>query len=220
MMEQKEIKRIIRLLKSTAKIAENASFTGMLSRGYKVCVRQYNSIVEKLQESGEISEGLFPLLEEDAPFDEKAGSFDEVGVVCTQLAEYLKEEDESAKSGRKREGGATNVIEIGGELKGLGEVIRVMLPEWKKEELEKKKPEESESAEKSEVEILSLNDLESRISELGSQLQVMAERLRRESLSPDEIQQLADSMRELGDKHAELARQHASLRAQTGASEE
>ncbi len=52
------------------------------------------------------------------------------------------------------------------------------------------------------------------MSELGAQLQVMAERLRHESLSPDEIQRLADGMRELGEKHAKIAQRQAALRIQ------
>jgi len=58
------------------------------------------------------------------------------------------------------------------------------------------------------------------MSELGEQLQ---ERLRRKSLSPEEIEaihKLAGSMRELHEKYAELARQHASLRTDTEAQAE
>ncbi|HIE26094.1 TPA: hypothetical protein EYP66_02280 [Candidatus Poribacteria bacterium] len=182
MADEKEIRRMIRLLESTAKIAQDASMTGMLEEGNKASVRQYNAILDRLRETEEIPDVLFPPLEEDAPFDE-------VGVACKQLAAYLKEEEEPEKS-RRSTGGTYHspIINIGGDLKDLGQLIR---------------------------DALHLNDLESQMSELGAQLQVMAERLRRESLSPDEIQRLADGMRELGEKHAELAKKQAALRLQT-----
>ena len=213
MAQEKEIKRMIRLLESTAKIAQEASLTGTLAEGQKASVRQYNAVLERLKETEEIPDVLFPPLEEDA-------SFDEVGVVCKQLAAYLQEEEEPAKA---RPRGTplldqSPIVNIGGDLKDLGELIRDALPEWMKKGrwdffTPEEEPKESEPAEESEAQ--NLNDLESQMSELGAQLQVMAERLRRESLSPDEIQRLADGMRELGEKHAELAKKQATLRLQT-----
>jgi hypothetical protein len=213
MAQEKEIKRMIRLLESIAKMAEESSFTGAFKQGQKVSVRQYNAILDRLRETEEIPDVLFPPLEEDA-------SFDEVGVACKQLVAYLEDEEEAEKS-RRSTGGTHHspIIKIGGDLKDLGELIRDSLPEWMKQEKKEEKPEEepkaSEPTEASETQNLSLNELESQMSELGAQLQVMAERLRRESLSPDEIQQLADGMRELGEKHAELAKRQAALRLQT-----
>ena len=212
MTQEKEIKRMIRLLESTAKIAEHASLTGALDQGQKASLRQYNAILERLKETEEIPGVLFPPLEEDA-------SFDEIGVACKQLAAYLQEEEEPAKD-RRPQGGDFHgpIIKIGGNLKDLGEIIRDALPEWMRSGrwdvfTPEEEPKESEPAEESETQ--NLNDLESQMSELGAQLQVMAERLRRESLSPDEIQRLADGMRELGEKHAELAKKQAALRLQT-----
>ncbi|MFQ6041482.1 MAG: hypothetical protein ACE5PV_11550 [Candidatus Poribacteria bacterium] len=214
MADEKEIRRMIRLLESTAKIAQDASMMGTLKEGSKASVRQYNAILERLKETEEIPDALFPPLEEDS-------SFDEVGVVCKQLSAYLKEEEEPEKT-RRSTGGTYHspIINIGGDLKDLGELIRDALPEWmKKGRVDIFTPEEeskeSKPAEESETQNLSLNELESQMSELGAQLQVMAERLRRESLSPDEIQRLADGMRELGEKHAELAKKQAALRLQT-----
>ena len=216
MTQEKEIKRMIRLLESTAKIAQDASMTGMLEEGVKASVRQYNAILERLKETEEIPDALFPPLEGDASFDV---SFDEVGVACKQLVAYLQEEEEPAKARRPKGGDFHSpIINIGGDLKDLGELIRDALPEWMKKGrwdvfTPEEEPKESEPAEESETQ--NLNDLESQMSELGAQLQVMAERLRRESLSPDEIQRLADGMRELGEKHAELAKKQAALRLQT-----
>jgi hypothetical protein len=218
MAQEKEIKRIIRLLESTANMAEHASLTGTLKEGQKVSVRQYNAILDRLREIEEIPGTLFPPLEEEA-------SFDEVGVACKQLAAYLQEEEEPAKS-RPRERPFLEdspIINIGGDLKDLGQLIRDALPEWVQKGrwdifTPEKEPKESEPARESEPQ--NLNDLESQMSELGAQLQVMAERLRRESLSPDEIQRLADRMRELGEQHADLAKRQAVLRREMEANTE
>jgi hypothetical protein len=218
MAQEKEIKRIIRLLESTTKMAEHASLTGTLKEGQKVSVRQYNAILDRLREIEEIPGTLFPPLEEEA-------SFDEVGVACKQLAAYLQEEEEPAKS-RPRERPFLEdspIINIGGDLKDLGQLIRDALPEWVQKGrwdifTPEKEPKESEPARESEPQ--NLNDLESQMSELGAQLQVMAERLRRESLSPDEIQRLADRMRELGEQHADLAKRQAVLRREMEANTE
>jgi hypothetical protein len=218
MAQEKEIKRIIRLLESTTKMAEHASLTGTLKEGQKVSVRQYNAILELLKNIEEIPSELFPVLEENA-------SFDEVGVACKQLAAYLQEEEEPAKS-RPRERPFLEdspIINIGGDLKDLGQLIREALPEWVQKGrwdifTPEKEPKESEPARESEPQ--NLNDLESQMSELGAQLQVMAERLRRESLSPDEIQRLADRMRELGEQHADLAKRQAVLRREMEANTE
>jgi hypothetical protein len=215
MAQEKEIKRIIRLLESTTKMAEHASLTGTLKEGQKVSVRQYNAILDRLREIEEIPGTLFPPLEEEA-------SFDEVGVACKQLAAYLQEEEEPAKA-RPRERPFLEdspIINIGGDLKDLGQLIRNALPEWMKPEDEKPKEEPKKSEPARESEPQNLNDLESQMSELGAQLQVMAERLRRESLSPDEIQRLADRMRELGEQHADLAKRQAVLRREMEANTE
>jgi hypothetical protein len=174
--------------------------------------------LERLKNTEEIPSELFPILEENA-------SFDEVGVACKQLAAYLQEEEEPAKS-RPRERPFLEdspIINIGGDLKDLGQLIRDALPEWVQKGrwdifTPEKEPKESEPARESEPQ--NLNDLESQMSELGAQLQVMAERLRRESLSPDEIQRLADRMRELGEQHADLAKRQAVLRREMEANTE
>ena len=214
MAQEKEMKRMIRLLESIAKIAQDASLTGMLEEGQKASLKQYNAILAWLKEIEEIPDALFPPLEEDASF---GVSFDEIGVACKQLVAYLKEEEEPAKA-RPREAApfGGNIIQIGDDLKDLGKLIRDSLPEWMRKEGEGEKPgeeqKESEPPEEAEVQNRILSDLESQMSDLGVQMQEMAERLRDESLSPDEIRQLADRMRELGEKHAELAQKQAALR--------
>ena len=63
--ESMNIRKIRRLLHETKKIAENASLTGSLQGGAKIAIRQYNAILNHLQETGAIPEDLFQTLDED-----------------------------------------------------------------------------------------------------------------------------------------------------------
>lgn len=210
--QEQEIKRMIRLLESTAKIAKEASLTGSLKEGNKAAVRQYNSVLKRLEETNVLPEGLFPALEEDS-------SFDEIGVACAQLAAYLHEEPEEPRKEAKSEAPRIgDIVNIGGNLEDIGRIIRDAMSSafgsQKKEAKQEEKPEsekESEPAEKTE-DLPDLNEVESQISELGSQLQVMAERIRREALSPEEKKELADKMSNLGARYAELAKERAKAR--------
>ena len=207
MLEGKEIKGIIQMLNATAEMAEHASMTGSMAEGQKAGIRQYNNVLKHLQETDTVSEGLFVSVEEDA-------SFDELGVCCSQLAAYL---DGMTAEPKIRHGRSGNVnapyINMAGclpDMQKMGDMIRNAMPSWIREQMEKEEPEEEEQEDKEPE--ADMNDLESRIAELGAQMQVLAERMHREELSSDEIRKLADQMRELGQQQSELARQHAVIR--------
>lgn len=211
-MEQKqETKRIVRLLESTAKMAEHASLTGALKESNKAAVRQYNSVLKYLEKNNAVPEELFTSLEENA-------SLDEIGLFCKQLAAYLKE-DEPEESGKKSKSEAPrigDIVNIGGDLGEIGKIVRdamssAFAQKEKKKEKEPEPEEKKEAAEEEEASV-DLDEVESQISELGSQLQVMAERIRRESLSQQEMKELADKMNRVGTKYAELAKQRAKIR--------
>ncbi len=144
---EKEVKRICRLLYTAASLAEHASLTGALSGGEKRCIRQYNSVLNRLVGAGVVPDGLFDSLEEDAKFGE-------VAVACSLLAAYLKDEfdDESDEPSmgetlnqarnrlnrvrnrlRNRVGASVGEGEV---LKDLGELIRQAMPDFLK--IEKK----------------------------------------------------------------------------------
>ncbi|HID55114.1 TPA: hypothetical protein EYP37_01190 [Candidatus Poribacteria bacterium] len=216
MNDEREIRGIIRMLDSLAKTAEEASLTGALSEGRDMAIKQYNAILKRLSEMGEIPEGLFSELDEGI-------SFDDVGIACKQLISYLEGtmETRERKEGEEKvvaEGDniGDNVLIIGGDIfRELGEWLRSGLLKDVKEALSdvfKMKVEETEEEGREEKD-LTLDELESRIAELGGQMQVLAEKLRREELSPDEVRRLADEMRKIGFKQAELARKRAELRA-------
>ncbi len=205
MIEERELKGIIQMLGATVKMVEQASLTGSLGKERKAGagVRQYNAVVKRLQDTDTIPEGIFSSLEEEA-------SFVELSIYCGQLAAYLEGMVEEPPKEKKSENIGDNVIvNIGGDLKDLGEVIRQAMPSWIKEQMGGEKEEE----EKEEPEA-DMNNVESKIAELGAQMQVLAERMHREELSGDEIRKMADQMRELGQQQSELARQHAAVRVQ------
>ncbi len=208
--EEKEVKRIFRLLRTTARLAEHASLTGALSGGEKRCIRQYNSVLNRLVGAGVVPDGLFDSLEEDAKFGE-------VAVACSLLAAYLKDEfddesdepsmEETLNQARNRLNRVRNrlrnrvgaSVDEGVDLKELGELIRQALPDFLKKELQKKGLD-------GEVEVFDVPS----IAELSKQVQALAEQLRRNDISPEEIQRLADEMRKLAEQQALLARQRST----------
>lgn len=130
-----EVRRLRRLLKDIADLAQNASLTGSLQGGARTATRRYNTVVERLDTLGVTSPGLFTTLADDAPFDE-------IGVEATLLAGYLKEDEAPAGAGNAS-GNNAPFINIGGdlgslkglgELKDLGKMIRESLPEWMRKE--------------------------------------------------------------------------------------
>jgi hypothetical protein len=78
-----ELRRIVRMLEKTAKVAEHATMTGSLSNGKAYAIRSYNAVVEHLASTMEVPPALFPLLAESA-------SLGDVGIASSQLAEYLR----------------------------------------------------------------------------------------------------------------------------------
>lgn len=209
MLDEKELKTIIQMLGATAKAAEHLRLTGGTEQRSAAGVRQYNAVVKRLRDTGTVPEDLFAPLEEDA-------SFIDLVMCSAQLAAYLgglAEEPAAEKRSDTPKIRGPVSINIGdlGNLKDLGEMIRQAMPSWIREQMEVEKPKEEEE-EKKEPEA-DMNDLESRIAELGAQMQVLAERMHREELSTDEIRKLAEQMRELGQQQSELAKQHAAIRA-------
>jgi hypothetical protein len=218
MDQEKEIRKVIRMLKATGKAAHEAAFTGTFSAGGPTFIRQYNAMLEHLKEMGVLAEKLFPPLEAEV-------ASGEVGLICAQLAAYLEgeiAEDEERPHPPPPPAGRVgpdinisgNIIDTG-HLKDLGSLIRQHLPEWlrgpceRAEETPQEKPETPAPEEKAEP---SLNDLESRLAELGARMQVLAERMRREDLSMEDRLRLADEMRQVGQEQGQLAHEHARLR--------
>lgn len=187
------------MLKATAKSAEHLRMTGGDVQGSKAGVRQYNAVINRIGKY--VSEVLFEPLDENA-------SFVDLSIACEQLSAYLEGIIEEAIPTRREDTPKINApyINITGgipDMGKLGEMIRQAMPSWIREQMEKEEKDEKTN----------LNDLESRMAELGAQMQVLAEKMHREELSSDEIRKLAEQMRQLGQQQSELAKQHAVVRA-------
>lgn len=219
---EKEIRKVIRMLRTMAETANHAALTGTFSAGGPTFLRQYNAVLEHLRDLGVLAEKLFPPLEAEV-------NSGEAGLLCAQLAAYLEGELPAKEEARREAptvGDASPVINITGNtlsdlslgnLRELGELIRQHLPAWlkgpaeqSKEEVEEPPAEPAESAPAEPP--TSLNHVESQLAELGARLQVLAERMRREDLSVEERLRLANEMSRVGQEQAQLARQHALLR--------
>ncbi len=202
-----EMQGIIGMLKKTADSAEHLMMIGGQVKGSAAGVRQYNAVLKRLKNFVLADPELFTPLEEDA-------SFADLGIACEQLAAYLEGMTEAAEPGKAKKAAPQIMgpvsIKIGdvGDLGDLGEVIRQAMPSWLKGQMDVKISKAEKKEPKAEM-----NDLESRIAELGAQMQALAERMSREELSGDEIRKLADQMRELGQQQSELAKKHAAIRA-------
>jgi len=208
MLEEKELKAIVHMLKATTDTAEHMRMVDGQDQRSAAGVRQYNAVLKHLKDTATIPEHLFMPLDEDS-------SLIDFGMCCDQLTGYLEGMLEVPAEDGKSDAHSVNApyINISGgtpDLDKLGELIRQAMPSWIREQMEKEESEEQERQEEQEGD---MNDLESKIAELGAQMQVLAERMHREELSADEIRKLADQMRGLGQQQSELAKKHAIVRA-------
>jgi hypothetical protein len=124
------------MLAGISKTAREASLTGQLSGGKAVAIRQYNAILTRIAELGVTSSDLF------APLSEEA-SFDEVGVAASQLADFLREDEEEEHRRRWRHGGGVfeaspghvKIVGFPGNISDLGDVLREYLPDFIKQKV-------------------------------------------------------------------------------------
>jgi hypothetical protein len=107
-----EVRRLRRLLKDIAELAQNASLTGSLQGGARTAARRYNQVVARLEQLGVASPGLFAPLAENV-------SFDEIGVEATLLAGYLKEDEAPVHPGHASHNQHAPFINIVGPLGGM-----------------------------------------------------------------------------------------------------
>ena len=212
-----EIRRLRRLVREIGELAQHASLTGSLQGGASSAARRYNTIIQRLEELGAVSPGLFQPLAAD-----EAANFDEIGVESKLVAGYLEEEEEEERAGKGQHGGPNVIIgSLNGmqsleELKDLGRIIRENLPEWMREKArERHEGEREEPRAETAGRAASLSEVESRLAEVGARLQAVAEQLRRDSLTSEERADLAEQLSRLGQEQARLAREHARLRETT-----
>ncbi len=210
-----EVRRLAKLLKGIAEMAEGASISGSLSGGATGAVRKYNAVVQRLVSLEVITSGLFQPLAEGA-------SFDEVGVESGLLARYLKDFDQDEERwGWKSSCGPDNnvVVSLGGlkdlkdlnDLRDLGRVIREQLPGW----MRGKGWEWCESGArepKSETEPLNAAEIDQRLAEISTHIQMVTEQLQRTDLSDNLRAEIAEQLARLSQQQADLARKRAGVR--------
>lgn len=117
---QKEIRRLLRLLETTARIVETSAITDHFSDGAERCARQFNNALALLADLDAVPDGLFEPLETDA-------SFGDICFACHQVAAYVREgcvDDFDFDHVKKT---------IGDELKDVSEVVRQSMPTFLKD---------------------------------------------------------------------------------------
>jgi hypothetical protein len=125
----KEIRRILRLLETTARIVETSTITDQFSReeersAQQRCARQFNNALNRLIELGAVPTDLFEPLETD-------GALGDVCFACHQVTAYLRE---GHAADFDFDFDFSNVKKtIGDELKDVGEVVRQSMPDFLKD---------------------------------------------------------------------------------------
>ena len=79
---QQEFGNLARMLKHTAKIAEDEALINAFSDGETRCITQFNNALAHLRKLNVVPDGLFDELHTEA-------SFSQIGIACHQLAAYL-----------------------------------------------------------------------------------------------------------------------------------
>ncbi len=164
---QKEIRRLLRLLETTARIVETSAITDHFSDGAERCARQFNNALNLLADLGAVPDGLFEPLETDA-------SFGDICFACHQVSAYVREgcvDDFDFDHVKKT---------IGDELKDVSEVVRQSMPTFLKD-IWKGQEQESDIDTVETVEVTSDEDseattpVEERIARLEGQMETVVE---------------------------------------------
>ena len=190
-----ELRRIYGMLKTIADLAEHSELTAVEGGGEAHAARQYNAACGRLVELEVVGDGFFIPLEGDA-------SWADLRSACAQVAGYIEPDVEEARPDRPIINFQPNFT---GEVttESIGALLREIAPDGMGQA----------SAEENGEPASRLDDVESKIAELGGQMQVLAERLHRNDLSADEVKGLADQLRDLGKDQTQLAEEHARARA-------
>lgn len=168
---QKEIRAILRLLETTARVVETSPIVDP-SENEERCAQQVNNALDRLSELGAVHPGLFQPLETSA-------SFSEISVACHQIAAYLREGcipdfDFDFSNVKKT---------IGDELKDVSEVVRQSVPDFLKDFLGERPQEKPDADTVETVEVTSDEDedtesttsVDQRIARLEGQMETVVE---------------------------------------------
>ncbi len=167
---QKEIRRILRLLETTARIIEGAAITESPQGSEERCARQFNNALNRLTELGAIPADLFEPIETHADLSD-------IGFVCQQVTAYVRDgcADDFDFAHMKKT--------VGDELKDFGETVRQSMPDffkdfWGERTQEKSKADTVETVEiisDEEEEVVSSTSVEQRIARLEVQMETVVD---------------------------------------------
>ena len=166
MRQMKEIRQVLRLLETTARIIETSAITDQFSDGEERCARQFNNALNLLSELGAVPDSLFEPLETDA-------SFSDICFACHQVTAYVKESctDDFDFTQIKKT--------IGDELKDVSEVVRQSMPSFFKDmwsgQTEEDNVDAAETVEVTSDEDEDVPSVEQRIAKLEGQMETVVE---------------------------------------------
>ncbi|HMF58408.1 MAG TPA: hypothetical protein VK619_18840 [Pyrinomonadaceae bacterium] len=132
MEREKEISKLVNVLRRTGRMAFHANWVGDQKDTASFCVERYNRVLARLKEIDEAIASVFDPLPAES-------SLTVVGMACKQLSAYY--EDEVEPSQRHRHGRAFGIAldpqafkefwrTQGREIEDLGEFIRESINEW------------------------------------------------------------------------------------------
>ena len=164
---QKEVRRVLRLLETTARIVETSAISDHLFDGEERCAKQFNNALNLLSELGAVPEGLFE------PLDIDDTSFGDICFACHQVAAYVKEgcADDFDFDHMKKT--------IGDELKDVSEVVRQSMPSFLKDiwsgQAQEDNADTAETVEVTSDEDEDVTPVEQRIAKLEGQMETVVE---------------------------------------------
>ena len=130
MERDKEIQKLVNVLRKTARLAQQAGWTGGEDSSSSFNVDQYNRVLARLVELEPTVGSVFQPLADDV-------SLSVVGMACRQLAAYFEDEVKASSSWGKAYGAAFDTdsfknfwSESTREIEDLGEFIRENLEVW------------------------------------------------------------------------------------------
>ena len=162
----KEIRQILRLLETTARIIETSAITDQFSDGEERCARQFNNALNLLTDLGAVPDGLFEPLETDA-------AFGDICFACHQVSAFVKESCADDFD-------FTQITKtIGNELKDVREVVRQSMPSFLKDmwggQAQEDNVDTAETVEVTSDEDEDVPSVEQRIAKLEGQMETVVE---------------------------------------------
>lgn len=162
----KEIRQILRLLETTARIIETSAITDQFSDGEERCARQFNNALNLLTDLGAVPDGLFEPLETDA-------AFGDICFACHQVSAFVKESCADDFD-------FTQITKtIGNELKDVREVVRQSMPSFLKDmwggQAQEDNVDTAETVEVTSDEDEDVTSVEQRIAKLEGQMETVVE---------------------------------------------